>query len=104
MNIDPMLLWFCLPIILFGGFFIYQFWTKGFTGAFFGGKVKRTLGEIEMVQHGLLTGRIKVHEIESSGGDQMIGIEVIKGAGMTALLFHQRDIESLINILTKTKQ
>jgi hypothetical protein len=104
MYIHPSVLLFALIPIAGIIYFIYQFKNKGMKGAFFGGKVLNTHGEFELSKRGILSGNIKVHEIESKPTN-LVGIEITQNTlasyDMTALTFEKSDIKQLIEALEK---
>ena len=50
--------------------------NKGLKGAILGGKVKTTLGEIELESKGLIKTKIKIHSIEKNGKSN-ISLEIV---------------------------
>ena len=57
-------------------YWLYQVSTKGFKGAFFGGAIERTVGEITLARRGILGGRLKVHRVAAERGHK-VGLEIV---------------------------
>jgi len=91
-------------IILGGGllFSVYRFARFGFKGAFFGGKIRRTFGEVPLSPVNGLSGTVRIHEIEGSGGPH-VGIEIVQKTllsyGMIPITISRSDTVKLIKLL-----
>jgi hypothetical protein len=57
-------------------YWLYQVSTKGFKGAFFGGAIERTVGEITLARRGILSGRLRVHRVAADHGHK-VGLEIV---------------------------
>ena len=57
-------------------YWLYQVSTKGLKGAFFGGAIERTVGEIPLARRGILGGTLKVHCIATERGHN-VGLEIV---------------------------
>ena len=75
MDFNPEYLFFAV-FAAFAGYFLYQMATKGFKGTMFGGRINKTYGEIELEKQSIMSGKLRVHRVESKTGSK-IGIEVV---------------------------
>ena len=101
---------FKIEYVVFGIFavvalyFLYQIATKGLKGAFFGGKVEKIYGELDIEKTGPIKGRLKVYKISSDSGS-MIGIEVVHKSmlsyQMTPVTMSRANVQKLILLLSQ---
>jgi hypothetical protein len=57
-------------------YWLYQVSTKGFKGAFFGGAIEGTVGEIRLARRGIVGGKLKVHRVAAEDG-RKVGLEIV---------------------------
>ena len=74
MNFDPEYIFFGI-FALVAGYMLYQIATKGLKGAFFGGRIEKTYGEVDLEKQSIIRGKLKVHKVASKDGTK-VGIEV----------------------------
>jgi hypothetical protein len=58
-------------------FFAYLFARYGFRGATFGGRIRRTFGEVPLSRHHGYSGALRIHEIERKDGSH-VGMEIVQ--------------------------
>ena len=83
-------------------FIAHKVATKGFKGAMFGGKIRRTFGEIPLGPVNGPSGVVRVHEIVGKN-ESYIGIEIVQKTklsyDMTPITISRPDTAALIEML-----
>lgn len=103
MDFNPEYVFFAV-FATFAGYLLYQIATKGLKGAMFGGRINKTYGEIELEKQSFLSGKLKVHRVESKTGSK-IGIEVAHKSmlsfQMVPATLSKEEARRLIQLLTQ---
>jgi len=93
------------PWIVLGGgflFFAYRFARFGFKGSFFGGRIRRTFGEVRLSPLNGPSGTVRIHEIEGSN-EPLVGIEIVQKTllsyDMTPITISRSDTVKLVKML-----
>ena len=83
-------------------FFAYRVAKKGFKGALFGGRIRKTFGEIPLRPVNGPSGVVRVHEIAGKN-EPHIGIEIVQKTilsyDMTPITISRDDAAAVIEIL-----
>ena len=64
--------------VAFGAFFLYRMFRHGgLRGAMFGARVVRAVGEVSAESQGPVRVVLKVHLLERTGSDKLVGLELV---------------------------
>ena len=73
----PSLVFFALFLAIAGTFTYRIVKYRGFKAAMFGGRIERTIGEVEGTGQTLGRVKLRVHTLSGGGKDRAVGIELV---------------------------
>jgi hypothetical protein len=97
---SPGIIIFSLIAVVFF-YMLYQFSTKGFKGAVLGGRIVKTIGEVQKT-HSFATETLRIHVVDRNG-EKCVGIELSHFAylsySMTGLSISRSDARRLADMI-----
>ena len=82
---------FFLFFALFAGTFVWRYLRSGsLTGAFLGGRITKTIGQIELSSGSLSSRVLHVYSMRSADGETFVGVSIVSKAALAASMVPYR--------------